>query len=89
MCHIDAGEEITENNKTWLNLECRFLDYDGVKFGEAGIFLRGAMFRGFLRSANIYIYVVHKSRKILSREAKRSAIWPARISSTVTAGHSS
>jgi hypothetical protein len=47
MCHIDAGEEITENNETWLNLECRFLDYDGVKFGEAGIFLRVAMFRGF------------------------------------------
>ncbi|KAL2812908.1 P-loop containing nucleoside triphosphate hydrolase protein [Aspergillus cavernicola] len=43
---FDAGEEITQNNKTWFNLECRFLDYDGVKFGEAGIFLRVPKFRG-------------------------------------------
>ncbi|KAK9847085.1 AAA+ ATPase domain [Penicillium brevicompactum] len=43
---FDAGEEMTKNDETWLNLECRFLDYDGVKFGEAGIFLRVAKFRG-------------------------------------------
>ncbi|KAJ6001018.1 hypothetical protein N7481_001427 [Penicillium waksmanii] len=43
---FDAGEEITQNDETWFNLECRFLDYDGVKFGEAGIFLRLAKFRG-------------------------------------------
>ncbi|KAJ5210224.1 hypothetical protein N7491_010031, partial [Penicillium cf. griseofulvum] len=43
---FDAGEEIIENNETWLNLECRFLNYNGVKFGEAGIFLRVAKFRG-------------------------------------------
>ncbi|OQD95766.1 hypothetical protein PENVUL_c105G04986 [Penicillium vulpinum] len=43
---FDAGEEITQNDETWLNLECRFLDYNGVKFGEAGIFLRVAKFRG-------------------------------------------
>ncbi|KAJ5086722.1 hypothetical protein NUU61_008029 [Penicillium alfredii] len=40
------GEEVTQNNEMWFNLECRFLDYDGVKFGEAGIFLRVAKFRG-------------------------------------------
>ncbi|KAI2734361.1 hypothetical protein DTO013E5_10039 [Penicillium roqueforti] len=43
---FDVGEEITQNDETWLNLECRFVDYDGVKFGEAGIFLRVAKFRG-------------------------------------------
>ncbi|CAI7582860.1 unnamed protein product [Penicillium manginii] len=43
---FDAGEEITQNDETWFNLECRFIDYDGVKFGEAGIFLRVAKFRG-------------------------------------------
>ena len=43
---FDAGEEMTQNDETWLNLECRFLDYNGVKFGEAGIFLRVAKFRG-------------------------------------------
>ena len=42
---FDAGEEMTQNDETWLNLECRFLDYNGVKFGEAGIFLRVAKFR--------------------------------------------
>ena len=43
---FDAGEEMTQNDETWLNLECRVLDCDGVKFGEAGIFLRVAKFRG-------------------------------------------
>lgn len=43
---FDAGEEVTKNDETWFNLECRFLDYDGAKFGEAGIFLRVAKFRG-------------------------------------------
>jgi hypothetical protein len=43
---FDAGEEMTQNDETWLNLECRFLDYNGVKFGEAGIFLRVAKSRG-------------------------------------------
>ncbi|KAJ6001203.1 hypothetical protein N7481_001612 [Penicillium waksmanii] len=43
---FDAGEEITKNDETWFNLECRFIDNDGVKFGEAGIFLRVAKFRG-------------------------------------------
>ncbi|KAJ5991642.1 hypothetical protein N7522_011849 [Penicillium canescens] len=43
---FDTGEDITQNDETWWNLECRFLDYDGVKFGEAGIFLRVPKFRG-------------------------------------------
>ncbi|KAJ6020015.1 hypothetical protein N7522_000090 [Penicillium canescens] len=43
---FDAGEEMTQNDETWWNLECRFFDYDGVKFGEAGMFLRLAKFRG-------------------------------------------
>ncbi|RAK94951.1 P-loop containing nucleoside triphosphate hydrolase protein [Aspergillus ibericus CBS 121593] len=43
---FDAGEEVTQNDETWFNLECRFFDYDGIKFGEAGIFLRVAKFRG-------------------------------------------
>ncbi|KAJ5489169.1 hypothetical protein N7539_004059 [Penicillium diatomitis] len=43
---FDAGEEISQNDETWFNLECRFLDYDGVKFGEAGTFLRVPKFRG-------------------------------------------
>ncbi|KAJ5033191.1 hypothetical protein NUH16_003107 [Penicillium rubens] len=43
---FDASEEMTQNDETWLNLECRFIDYNGVKFGEAGIFLRVAKFRG-------------------------------------------
>jgi hypothetical protein len=43
---FDAGEEITQDGETWFNLECRFLDYDGVKFGEAGVFPRVPKFRG-------------------------------------------
>ncbi|KAJ5100784.1 ATPase AAA-type core [Penicillium angulare] len=43
---FDAAEELTKHDETWFNLECRFLDYDGVKFGEAGIFLRIPKFRG-------------------------------------------
>lgn len=43
---FDAGEEISQNDETWFNLECRFLDYDEVKFGEAGTFLRVPKFRG-------------------------------------------
>ena len=43
---FDTGEEMTQNDEMWLNLECRFLDYNGFKFGEAGIFLRVAKFRG-------------------------------------------
>lgn len=43
---FDAGEERTQTDEMWFNLECRFLDYDGVKFGEAGVFLRVAKFRG-------------------------------------------
>lgn len=43
---FDAGEERTHDGETWFNLECRFLDYDGVKFGEAGIFHRVRKFRG-------------------------------------------
>ncbi|KAJ6020068.1 hypothetical protein N7522_000143 [Penicillium canescens] len=43
---FDAGEEMTQNDETWWNLECRFFDYDGVKFGETGMFLRLAKFRG-------------------------------------------
>lgn len=43
---FEIGEEMTQNDETWSNLECLFLDYDGVKFGKAGIFLRVAKFRG-------------------------------------------
>lgn len=43
---FDAGEEVTKNKETWFNLECRFLDYDGVRLGEASIFLRVPKFRG-------------------------------------------
>ena len=43
---FDAGEEVTQSDETWFNLECRFLDYNGVKFGETGIFLRIVKFRG-------------------------------------------
>ncbi|KAJ5115522.1 hypothetical protein NUU61_001281 [Penicillium alfredii] len=43
---FDAGQEMTQDNITFFNLECRFLDYDGVRFGEAGIFLRILKFRG-------------------------------------------
>ncbi|KAJ6004567.1 ATPase AAA-type core [Penicillium canescens] len=53
---FDAGEEITQNDETWFNLECRFLDYDGVKFGEAGIFLRVPKFRGSKPIATLEAY---------------------------------
>ncbi|EPS26191.1 hypothetical protein PDE_01127 [Penicillium oxalicum 114-2] len=53
---FDAGEEITQNDETWFNLECRFLDYDGVKFGEAGIFLRVLKFRGSKPIATLEAY---------------------------------
>ncbi|KAJ5277642.1 hypothetical protein N7524_003795 [Penicillium chrysogenum] len=56
---FDAGEEMTQNDETWLNLECRFLDYDGVKFGEAGIFLRVAKFRGSKRIETLEAFPLH------------------------------
>ena len=43
---FDAGEEMTQENITWYNLECRFLDCNGKVFGEAGVFLRVAKFKG-------------------------------------------
>ncbi|KAJ6112321.1 hypothetical protein N7523_008382 [Penicillium sp. IBT 18751x] len=43
---FDAGEETTEDDVTYYRLECRYLDYDGQKFGEAGIFLGVTKFRG-------------------------------------------
>ncbi|KAJ5713146.1 ATPase AAA-type core [Penicillium malachiteum] len=53
---FDAGEELTQHDETWFNLECRFLDYDGVKFGEAGIFLRVPKFRGSKPIATLKAY---------------------------------
>ncbi|KAJ5292085.1 hypothetical protein N7478_001336 [Penicillium angulare] len=53
---FDAGEELTRHDETWFNLECRFLDYDGVKFGEAGIFLRVPKFRGSKPIATLEAY---------------------------------
>ncbi|CDM27598.1 unnamed protein product [Penicillium roqueforti FM164] len=55
---------MTQNDEMWLNLECRFLDYDGVKFGEAGIFLCVAKFRGLkpietLEAFPLYHYLNH------------------------------
>lgn len=32
---FDAGEDTTQDDLEFFKLECRFLDYDGVKFGEA------------------------------------------------------
>ncbi|KZF22636.1 hypothetical protein L228DRAFT_131240 [Xylona heveae TC161] len=43
---FDAGEETTQDSVEFYKLECRFLDYDGVKFGETGIYLRILKFRG-------------------------------------------
>ncbi|KAJ5239332.1 hypothetical protein N7468_003951 [Penicillium chermesinum] len=43
---FDAGEERTHEDETWFNLECWFLDYNGVRFGVAGIFPRVRKFRG-------------------------------------------
>ncbi|KAJ5161042.1 hypothetical protein N7492_006434 [Penicillium capsulatum] len=43
---FDAGQEMTQDDITFFNLECRFLDYDGVRFGEAGVFLRILKYRG-------------------------------------------
>ncbi|KAJ5257472.1 hypothetical protein N7524_009028 [Penicillium chrysogenum] len=67
---FDAGEEITQNDETWFNLECRFLDYDGVKFGEAGIFLRVLKFRGSKPIATLAAYPLrhypsHEGQKFL------------------------
>ncbi|KAJ5982626.1 hypothetical protein N7451_012726 [Penicillium sp. IBT 35674x] len=53
---FDAGEDITQNDETWFNLECRFIDYDGVRFGEAGIFLRVPKFRGSKPIATLEAY---------------------------------
>ncbi|KAJ6122759.1 hypothetical protein N7512_005224, partial [Penicillium capsulatum] len=43
---FDAGQEMTQDDITFFNLECRFLDYDGIRFGEAGVFLRILKYRG-------------------------------------------
>ncbi|KAJ5340225.1 hypothetical protein N7541_009349 [Penicillium brevicompactum] len=57
---FDVGEERTQNDETWFNLECRFLDYDGTKFGEAGIFLRVAKFRGSKPIETLEAYPLHR-----------------------------
>lgn len=56
---FNAGEEVTRNDETWFNLECRFIDYDGVRFGEAGIFLRVPKFRGSKPIATLEAYPLH------------------------------
>lgn len=43
---FDAGEEVTHDGVTYYKLECRYLDYDGDKFGEAGVVLGVMKFRG-------------------------------------------
>ncbi|KAJ5537491.1 ATPase AAA-type core [Penicillium frequentans] len=53
---FNAGEEVTRNDETWFNLECRFIDHDGVKFGKAGIFLRVPKFRGSKPIASLEAY---------------------------------
>ncbi|OQE69864.1 hypothetical protein PENNAL_c0126G04017 [Penicillium nalgiovense] len=67
---FDAGEEITQNDETWFNLECRFLDYDGVKFGEAGIFLRVPKFRGSKPIATLEAYPLrhHQSHEQIRKD---------------------
>ena len=67
---FDAGEEITQNDETWFNLECRFLDYDVVKFGEAGIFLRVPKFRGSKPIATLEAYPLrqHPSREQVRKD---------------------
>ncbi|CAG8017779.1 unnamed protein product [Penicillium salamii] len=74
---FDAGEEMTQNDETWLNLECRFLDYNGVKFGEAGIFLRVAKFRGSKPIESLEAFPLHhhpnheQARKILIERGQK------------------
>jgi hypothetical protein len=41
---FDAGENTTQDDLEFFKLECRFLDYDGIQFGEAGVFLRIAKY---------------------------------------------
>jgi hypothetical protein len=43
---FDAGDEATEKGVTYYRMECRYLDYDGQVFGEAGIELGIIKFRG-------------------------------------------
>lgn len=68
---------MTQNDETWFNLECRFLDYDGVKFGEAGIFLRVARFRGSkpiesLKAFPLRHYLSHEQvRKVLVERGQK------------------
>jgi hypothetical protein len=43
---FDAAEETTQNDVTYLKLECHYLDHDGHEFGEVGIELGIAEFHG-------------------------------------------
>lgn len=65
---FNAGEEVTRNDETWFNLECRFIDYDGVRFGKAGILLRVPKFRGSKPIASLEAYPL---RHHLSHEQVR------------------
>ncbi|KAJ5960726.1 ATPase AAA-type core, partial [Penicillium vulpinum] len=62
------------------NLECRFIDYNGVKFGEARIFLRIVKFRGLrpiesLKAFPLRCYLRYKEvRKDLFRDLAGSYI---------------
>ncbi|CAG8255311.1 unnamed protein product [Penicillium olsonii] len=74
---FDAEEEVTQNDETWLNLECRILDYNGVKFGEAGIFLRVAKLRGSKPIETFEAFPLHhhpnheQARKILIERGQK------------------
>ncbi|KAF7166684.1 hypothetical protein CNMCM6106_002400 [Aspergillus hiratsukae] len=43
---FEAGEEAVYSGVSYYELECRYLDFDGQYFGEAGIVLRIKEFRG-------------------------------------------
>lgn len=43
---FDAGEENINDDQVYYQLECRFIDYDGKQFGEAGVVLSIVKFRG-------------------------------------------
>lgn len=43
---FDAGEEVKYESVTYYKLECRYLDFDGKVFGEAGTLLGVEKFRG-------------------------------------------
>ncbi|KAJ6030189.1 hypothetical protein N7460_010455 [Penicillium canescens] len=81
-----VGEETTRDDVTFFKLECLFLNYDGAKFGEAGVFLHIAEFRGLnpIVALSKSTIRVRTTSERACRERSDFGIWRVLMFSTIT-----